>query len=102
MSSFLTLCPASENVAEVDDSISWVVVRDVRRPPLPERHLCNVLAHPGEGKEVEKSFNYDFWSDLSRFAQTVSIQIDFFMSDDECLCKCLRILQDSTNVFGAV
>ena len=66
MASFLTLCPASENVAKVDNSISWVIVGDVGRPSLPERHLCNVLAHPGEGKEVEKGSNQDFWSDLSR------------------------------------
>ena len=52
--SFLTFCPASEDIAEVDDSISWIIVCDVRSPSLPERHLCNVLPHPGDKRIWER------------------------------------------------
>ena len=43
---YLTFCPASEDIAKVYNSIGGVVVGDVRRSSLPERHLGNVLAHP--------------------------------------------------------
>ena len=46
-----TFCPASEDIAKVYNSIGGVVVGDVRRSSLPERHLGNVLAHPG-GKRL--------------------------------------------------
>ena len=42
----LTFRPASEDIAKVYNSIGWVVVGDVRRSSLPERHLGDVLAHP--------------------------------------------------------
>ena len=50
----LTFGPAGQHVAEVDDSVGGVVVGDVRRSSLPERHLGDVLAHP-VGKEVGSS-----------------------------------------------
>ena len=36
-----TFCPPGEDVPEVHHPVGGVVLRDVRRPPLPEGHLAS-------------------------------------------------------------